>query len=70
MSDNGHGQPARDGVNTVCRFCSPPTAQSPSVESCTPLVLQFEVEEGKDVPVLKDLLQLLVDPEGLHVVGI
>ena len=67
MSDSDHGQPVRDGVKTLCRFCSPPSAQSSSVESCTPLVLQFELEESQDVPVLKDLFQLFVEPQGLVV---
>ena len=57
-------QPSRGGVNEVCRFCSPPRAKSPIVESCTPLVLQFEVEEAQDALGLQDLLQPLLDPRG------
>ena len=54
-------------VSETCRFCSPPRAKSPTVESCTALVLQFEVEEIQDAHGLRDLLQALLDPRGLCV---
>ena len=54
-------------VSETCRFCSPPRAKSSTVESCTALVLQFEVEEIQDAHGLRDLLQALLDPRGLYV---
>ena len=54
-------------VSEACRFCSPPRAKSPTVESCTALVLQFEVEEIQDAHGLTDLLQPLLAPRGLCV---